>query len=264
MKNCILCKEAAGVFAYKAYNGVICRKCRNYLPMHIDLKASDTDYLLPLYQKNKELAKRFEATCQYGELYLDSVHGLFCFSKGSKNGNPANLGDIFAITDLIETGLYIDDIKNIGQNTNKIICNVKMRVKTRSISVEYLVAANEPCKFTQGKGNKLDVTEPEKLTLFRNIFNQMIDDVLGRFLKKLEDIRKLKAYTDELENTPQASELNWARGVLFLEKEECTPELVKQRYRELMRLFHPDLHQDLPDMYAQKLNRAYEILKNGI
>lgn len=228
--------------------------------MHIDLKASDTDYLLPLYQRNKELAKRLEATCQYGELFLDTVHGLFCFSKGNKNGEPVHYGDIFSVTELTEVGIYMDDIRNIGQNTNKIVCSIKMRVKTKEVFMEYLVASNEGCKFTQN-GNKLDVTEPEKLTLFRNVFNQMIDDVLGRLLKKLEDIRKLKAYTDELENTPQACELNWARGVLFLEQGESSPEVVKKQYKELMRIFHPDLHPELGDAYAQKLNKAYEILK---
>lgn len=260
MKECILCKGEAGLLAYKAYNGMICRKCRSYLPMHINLKASDTDYLLPLYQKNRELAKHFEASCQYGELFLDTIHGLFCFSKGNKNGEPTHYGDMFSVTELIEVGIYMDDIKNVGQNTNKVICNVKMRVKTKDVSMEYLVVSNEDCKFIIS-GNKLDVTEPEKLSLFRNIFNQMIDDVLGRLLKKLEDIRKLKAYTDELENTPQACEINWARGVLFLEKEECSSETVKKQYRELMRIFHPDLHPELGDTYAQKLNRAYEILK---
>ena len=229
--------------------------------MHIDLKASDTDYLLPLYQKNKSLAENFTASCQYGELFLDTIHGLLCFSKGNKNGEPTHYGDIFSVTELTEIGIYMDDIKNVGQNTNKIICNVKMRVKTKSVFMEYLVAANESCKFTQNS-SKLDVSEPEKLSLFRHIFNQMIDDVLGKLLKKLEDIRKLKAYTDELENTPQACELNWARGVLFLEKDECSPEGIKKQYKELMRMFHPDLHPELGDVYAQKLNKAYDILKS--
>ena len=133
MKECILCKGEAGTFAHKAYNGAICRKCRSYLPMHIDLKASDTDYLLPLYQRNKELAKCFFTSCQYGELFLDTIHGLFCFSKGNKNGEPVHYGDIFSVTELTEVGIYMDDIRNIGQNTNKIVCNIKMRVKTKDV-----------------------------------------------------------------------------------------------------------------------------------
>lgn len=262
MKECILCKEAAGRFAHKAYNGMVCRKCRKYLPMSIYLKGSDTDFLMPLYLKNKRFAEQFTATSRYGELFLDSVHGLFCFSRKSQiDGEPSYYGDIFSVTELTEVGIYMDDVKNVGQNTNRITCNVLMLVKTKDIHMKYLVTSGETCKFTKVSGNKLDITEPERLTLFRNLFYQMIDDSLGQLLKKLEDIRRLKAYTDELENTPQACELNWARGVLFLEKEECSPDAVKQRYRELMRLFHPDLHPELDDAYAQKLNKAYEILK---
>lgn len=261
-KDCAICKEPTGLFAHKIYNGVICRKCRAYLPARIQLKASDTDYLLGLYERNKELAKSFEATSHYGYLFLDSIHGLFCFSKGEKSGEPTEFGDIFSIKELTETGIYCSDIRNVGSGSaNKVVCNIKMKVTTDAISMEYMVAENEPCKYTHGKNHMLEVHEPEKLTMFRNMFYQMIDNEMSRVLRKLEEIKRLRAYAEEAENTPLASEVNWARGVLFLKKDEATPEKIKSRYRELMHIFHPDLHPDLDDAYAQKLNEAYGILK---
>ena len=100
MKECIICKQDAGMFAKKAYNGCVCKACRQYLPMHIDLKSCDADYLIRLVEQAKEKAKIFSNTSSYGTMYLDSVHGMFCFSKNEKNGEPTDLGDIFSIAEL--------------------------------------------------------------------------------------------------------------------------------------------------------------------
>ena len=101
----------------------------------------------------------------------------------------------------------------------------------------------------------LDITEPEKLTMFRSIFYQMIDDARYRVLKKLEDIQRLRGKI-----TTAEQEKEWAKGVLFLDNTDCTAEEVKKQQKKLMRMLHPDVHPELGEEYAQKINKAAEIL----
>lgn len=255
MKECVACKQDAGLLAKKTYNGYLCKTCRSYLPMRIDLKSCDTDYLLGLIEAAKAKATVFTATYSYGEMYLDSVHGMFCFSKGEKNGEPTDRGDIFSINELLETGIYCTDVKNVGTNTNRVVCDIKAKVKTEKICMEYSLVKNELCKCKPTSNGMLDITEPEKLTMFRSIFYQMIDDARYRVLKKLEDIQRLRGKI-----TTAEQEKEWAKGVLFLDNADCTAEEVKKQQKKLMRMLHPDVHPELGEEYAQKINKAAEIL----
>lgn len=108
----------------------------------------------------------------------------------------------------------------------------------------------------------LDVTEPKRLTMFRSLFYQMIDDTRFQILKKLQDIQKLKEMEAESvkKKTASKQDMEWARGVLFLENTECSPEEIKKQQKKLMRMFHPDIHPELGDDYAKKINKAAEIL----
>lgn len=165
MKECVACKQDAGLLAKKTYNGYLCKTCRSYLPMRIDLKSCDTDYLLGLIEAAKAKATVFTATYSYGEMYLDSVHGMFCFSKGEKNGEPTDRGDIFSINELLETGIYCTDVKNVGTNTNRVVCDIKAKVKTEKICMEYSLVKNEPCKCKPTSNGMLDITEPREAVL---------------------------------------------------------------------------------------------------
>lgn len=256
MKECVVCKKDAGMFAKKTYNGYVCKNCRQLLPMNIDLKSCDADYLIGLAKKAKEKSRKFSNTSSYGTMYLDSVHGMFCFSKNSKNGEPTDLGDIFFVTELKETGIYCSDIKNIGTKSNKVVCNIKVKVITNDIATEYIIVENEPCEFVQ-KDKMLDVTEPKKLTMFRSLFYQMIDETRFQILKKLDDIQKLL----EMEKkTEKEKDIEWARGILFLNNEESSQGDIKKQQKKMMRMFHPDIHPELGNDYAQKINKAAEIL----
>lgn len=255
MKQCVICGEKVSFLSHKIYNGHICRKCRAFIPKNIQLKACDTDYLFKLYEKSKEKSKLFDYTASYGSLFIDSTHGMLCVSRGGKGGEPVDYGDIFTVEELENIAIYCTDVRNIGTKSNKIVCNVKLRVKTADINTEYLVYQNESCKFTYGKGSTLDVREPEKLTMFRNMIHQMIENVYYNAVHKLEEIRRLKKVATDAEK-----EKEWARGVLLLDNVECSLEEIKKHQRVLIRAFHPDTHPELDSEYAQKINKAYEIL----
>jgi curved DNA-binding protein CbpA len=45
-------------------------------------------------------------------------------------------------------------------------------------------------------------------------------------------------------------------------KSNATPDQIKQAYRRLVRLYHPDLNKDAQDDRIKKLNEAYAVLGN--
>lgn len=255
MKQCVICKKDIRMLASKIYNGYICKECRRYIPSSIQLSATDADYLLRLYNRNSEKSRKFEYTASYGSMYIDSVHSMLCFSTSSDKNGPVNFGDIFTVDEIREMSLYCTDVRNVGTNSNKIVCNVKMKIKTDDVSVEYMVCRNQSCSYSVSGNNKLECREPDKLVMFRCMVNQMIDDTLSGLQKKLDDINYLKKVTSESEK-----EKEWARGILFLENIDCTQEEIKKQQRVMMRIFHPDIHPEYDADFAGKINKAYEIL----
>jgi hypothetical protein len=221
------------------------------------LAAAENEYLRELYRKNREKAENFSSTASCGKLYIDSVHCMLCFSEKAVKGEPAHFSDIFYISELLELGLYCSDVRNIGTNTNRVVCNVKLKVKTQETCREYTILKDEPCSY-KVKNGYLEWEEPCKVSMFRSMMNQMIADVTAGFTKKLNRIWELRGTIDK---TMQDIDAEWARGILFLDNKPCAPEEIKSHQRKMTRLFHPDLHPEIDSEYMQKINRAYEILK---
>lgn len=253
MKTCVVCKENAGSFSHKTYNGVICKNCEKYLPINISLKDCDSDYLIELIAQKKEKAKDFSCTASYGALYIDSVHSMLCISMKRSKDAPASLGDVFSIKEIKEMGLYCSDVKNIGGKIPKLVCNVKFRIVTDDAKAEYVVFQNEHCSFTKTKTGDIHWKEPEKLSMFRNMINQMIENITFGFKAKLEAMHRFK---------DAGSSKQWAKGVLFLPDKELNEAEIKSRYKSLMRMFHPDINPQASEEFAQLLNEAYKILIN--
>lgn len=256
--KCVVCGKSVNFFARKTNDGRLCRECASYIPSFVKLQEADADYLSQFVGKNKEKRDKFNVTANYGACYIDSLHGLFCISNHSKQGEPTALGDLFSIYEIQEVGLYCSDVKNIGKRDNNIICNVKIAVKIDDKMREYQIIANETCPFYT-KGNSLEWQEPPRLGMFRAMFNQMIDNAIADLTRKLEAIKEM----DEIVQAHGADK-QWAKGVFFIDKdEEPTPELIKKRRNRLAKMFHPDLDKanvvDNTEIQTA-INKAYEML----
>ena len=258
MKVCSVCEKQLGMIAHKTSDGFICDDCLKYVPAHIKLKEADEKYLKKIYHEGRERAEGFEATAYLGDLYLDSVHGMFCCSKKGKNGTPLLLGDVYKITELKEIGLYTSNIRNIGSNRPKVICDVKLRVVTDKVNREYLIAKSKNCLISSANG-ELTCTEPADVTMIRSMFNQMIEDQRDGMMKQLGEIIRMKEIA---ENKPKhLQDKEWALGVMFLANKEHSEDEIKSQYRKLSKMFHPDVNPDISGEYMETLNKAYSILR---
>lgn len=253
MKQCVVCHKESKR-AFRIYNGFICPECRKYIPEKVNVKSSNADYLKELCEKRREIADLFEPTAYIGSLYLDNVHCMICYSKHGWKGTPLSLGDVYKITELKEISLHLANVKNIGSRIPRIVCDIKLKIKTADIDTEYVVARGKKCRVQEIENGNINFSEPADVAIIREMLRQMFDDVFAGLERKLEDILKYKELSDNLKDT------RWAKGILFLDDEEYTAEEVKMQYRKLCKIFHPDLNPDLPDDYMQMLNKAYAIL----
>lgn len=254
-KKCFIC-ESLSRFSKKVYGGYICRNCLVYIPSHIQIKHTDKDDLKAFYKEGKERAEHFEHTSSYGKLFIDSTHGSFCISQRVKGDKPLHLGDIFFVTELLEVALYCTNVRKVGSRNNiSIVCDIRLRVKTDKISKEFIVKRAEKCSFTF-QDNQIEWKEPDQMTMFRNIFNQMIDNVRFALLKKLDDIQTIKKAIKEYDEDTE-----WAIGILFLDKNDLSLERIKKHRNILIKQFHPDLFPNSESVeFATKINKAYNIL----
>lgn len=220
------------------------------------LRAASKDYLTGLYKINQRKREYFTCTASYGNLYIDSVHGMFCISRRSKNSMPMDFGDLYAIEELTEAALYCTNIRNIGTRYNQIVCDVKMRIRTKAGCVEYLIRSKEHCTYRRSMHDSrvLECDEPATLVMFRRIFNQMIENVRSGILRKLEEIQQAKAAIRELDKKTE-----WAKGVLMLD-DDYTLEAAKRNRNILIKTFHPDVFGEKGTAFAEKINRAYNII----
>lgn len=263
MKTCALCEQKAGVFPHRIYEGYICKECFRRVPSCISLRDTDEHYLRRMKAQSEEREKTFEATSYYGKMYLDAVHGMVCYSDKGKEGSPLFFGDIYKITELKELGLNICNIRDISKKCFDVRCDVKLCISTADTHAEYIIARNKECVVHHKGEGKYDCNEPIELTMIRSMLKQMIDDVLNGLNQKVKKIQLLQEMAKKEPPKPKRQQdVEWAKGILFLENTNCSVDTIKKRYRELCHMYHPDIHPDVSDEYIKKLNKAYEILTN--
>lgn len=257
--NCILCDSPVTFLnRHKSYNGYICKDCLSFIPASVtaNLKSATTDYLKKVCDNNKLKAHDFDTTASYEGIYIDSIHGLFCYSSKGTKETPAEFKDIYRVEELTEVGIYCSDVRNIGKTQNIVVCDIHFKICTEDIRTDFTISHRKKCTY-KVKGDKIEWVEPAELSMFRNLFNQMIDNVAVGLLHKLKKISEFQSLLEKV----NVSE-DWAKGVLFIGKdEEYTPNLVKTRRNELVKIFHPDRNSPFSDTkIASQINEAYRIL----
>lgn len=254
--DCVVCGNKTGFFSSsKTYDGRICNNCRAYIPSEVCLASADADRLKEFYKESNRRKALFFNTASYGSLYIDSVHNMLCISNKSKRGYPLRYGNIYFVSELSEMALYCSDV--VQKSPYRIECRVKLRISADSFSGEFVVASNEKCCFKRVDKDTLRVSEPSKVTFFRCMLNQMIDNERVGLTKQLEALHKLKSALSEAEASKE-----WAKGILFLESNvPCSLEDVKHQRNMLVRIFHPDLNTDFSNAeITAQINKAYEAL----
>lgn len=205
----------------------------------------------------------FKETRNYATIHVDTEHALFYMSD-KIFGNSIDDNTLFMrLQDIEEFDLiFSPDTYKEGAFGDKLKGNVLMRLKMRMPEFYYedTVAYGETAKVKKGLlGSKYSYQEPPSLTDFLTFFNLARGDA--------DEGEALYGFYDDNESytTNNSSELQQAMALFMIDSlEEITPEKLKSLRNKLIKTFHPDTGTDDDTRHAQKINTAYEIIKNAL
>lgn len=257
--ECAECRNPAGpIMRVKLNDGnYICSKCARIIPTYAygnllqDYSLDDFHAFKKYIQFSKEqLAPIFEETASYYTIHLDDTHGLFYL------GNPYDKEKIFL---KLENVLIFDLVYN-GKEFSSGVTGQKVEG-----DVLFEIAVSEPF-FKHEEKLATGIKAKAKKTLFGSKVSyenpKGMDDFVQAFSFAWNECLDEKYGSDN--QTPD-SELKQAMALFMLDSlDDVTLECLKAQRNRLIKAFHPDKG-DLDDTkFAQKINNAYDILKNAI
>lgn len=248
--NCLVCGQKAGMSATKLKNGRICKSCASKLP---SLMIANTPYIqegtlthaMEYVRYNME---KFCATATYGELAIDSMHGLFAIAKKyDKDGKPLSGNNVFSAYDLSDVGIYCGT-PHVDHNNVFADIEFKFELENPRMIVSTKIKKNAKCYSKKADSTHLEWDEPHDLAMFRTLFSQMLSGVF-------EDVQSLLCG-----KTVHEFEVEKAMAIFMLPEDYSISDLKKAR-RLMMKVYHPDKGEDDVTREAQIINDAYDLLK---
>ena len=258
---CSECGKKAGLFTRtKLADGTyLCSECTadipayilECVPKHYDLE--DFKALKRYITYSKETLKpKFSETASYEKLHIDEDNKLFYISAGFF-GEPLYLE--FANVSSFDMDYQAQTVKE-GLIGDKVFGDVTVALSMAVPRFTYIKVLAKDVKAkakTNFLGTKVTYEYPKKM-----------EEFLIRFLtawnEALEDIQQ--EYVPESINM---DELEKAKALFMIDDiDDISLEDIKEQRNRLIRMFHPDTGNDSDTKYAQKINHAYEILKDTI
>ena len=252
--QCLICGESIKALSgTKLKNGKICKSCASKLPSLLlqnkpYLQEGTLRRIIELIANNME---KFCATASYGKLHIDSIHGLFCIANSlNKDGKPKTGNNVFSIYDLSEVGVFC---KSPRANHNNVLVDVEFRctIEDPFLSFSVPIKKSVRCHTKRVDQQHVEWEEPNDLSMFRTLFNQMLS---GAF-EKVNAILCGK--------TVHEFEVEKARAIFMLTKDYTAEDLKKAR-RLMMKVWHPDKAQEDVTREAQIINDAHDLLRTEL
>ncbi len=268
-KECAICGNEAKLLGRTelADGNYLCKECSSCIPKHM-YKSVIERYTLDdfngfknyLQTENKSLKSKFRETASYFELHLDNENKLMYIGKKIDNDTVfIKLTDIEEFEIEFNPNEYKEGVFG-DKVTGKIVCLVQC-----SYPYFYYETVLEPYATTTFKksllGKSKSYSNPANMDDFLLAFNRSwvraLEDENDRIDQEIRYIyENAETISDELS---QALAL-----FMFDSLEEVTLEALKSQRNRLMKTYHPDTGTEADNKFAQKINNAYEIIKNNI
>lgn len=287
MRVCAICGKKLSVFDGKKISGkeLICKECIGRLPsLAVSLVSHLTSYdLQGLIRYADEIVPGlrgvFTETSSYGSLHIDEYNNLFavCGKKHvDKAGKPdESVKDIYRAASLRGISFSIVPDKE-QKNRNKVTGSVKLTVFLNEPQMDASTVIREHISCACHRVDDLHVAfdEPNDLVFFRGTFNRMLARIYGEYTRSEEENKEEEWERDNGRNRQEYGRQTWereepdseyakAKAAFMLEDGYTEKELKAQRNR-LLKAFHPDEGDAGTTLYAQNVNRYYEILLDNL
>ena len=242
--ECMLCNKSIGLTRRRISNGYICGSCSRQYPDFIKVKMTEyTDLRLGLiksyFEENSK--RKFEQTAAYGSLSIDEINGVFKVKENSGSY-------IFDAIDMTEGNILCTNPK--VNSSNIVYADVEFYYKMESPHIELRVTINKNrrCQSKKVSGNSLEWQEPADLTMFRNMFNQMLENARKKYDETCRNTLICKADIDYFK----------AKS-LFMVEDDYDEEEIKIIRKKMMKIYHPD-NGETDTKKSETINRYYDIL----
>lgn len=261
MSNCILCRKETNAWSgVKTSEGYMCKDCASHIPTvlrnYLD-KMDHTELKLTIRRSDQMKFQKFEATASYGNLHIDSVHGLFAISeKINKDGTLPNTADVFYCLDILDFNIYCVDPK--ANASNNVTCKVEMAfiLHEFKLPIKCIIKKNVKCAHKIINKTQLEWSEPGDLSMFRSMFTQMM----------MTESKRYHEEQRQLFISPKNIRFIYAKCMYMLPNDYTKEDVMKQ-WKRLIKVFHPD--ENMKDdknmeLYARTVNDYRDILLEHI
>ena len=239
---------------------VICSDCRT-IPEY--MKETFENWTYEDFQNFKEYeaiskdeyTKQFSPTVSYGKLFLDEKHGLICIDDKYKPGESLLLSAA-----MIESFIYdfIAKEANSGILHTEVIGDVVVAAVCQYPFFAALIKVKKDVKAPAKKkgiiNKKIEYEMPEELQFFMLRMEACVRNEKERLRNQLER-----------ESLNEISDVNKAMALFMFDTlDGVTLSDLKIQRDRLIKTFHPDSGVDIDPGFAQKINVAYDALKEEI
>lgn len=262
--NCAVCgKKTSLLSRTKLTDGnYLCGECTSIIPSFM-MDSFYTTYSVEDYhslkhyieKSNQELRPIFHETHHYYSIHIDTEHKLFYI--GSRITNQTVFFRFRYISDY-KLLFYAEEFKEglIGDKVSgKVLFKILMNVPY--FYHEEILDRNVKAKAKKSFfGSEVSCENPKEMDDFLMYFNIAFDSDKEEFYSSYENFG---------EDTSVISELQQAMILFMIDSMEgVTLNALKEQRNSLIKIFHPDKSSDNNTKYAQKINAAYEVLKQHI
>ena len=240
----------------------LCSECMSSIPSYMResfaLTYSLDDYralISHIEESNREFRPIFQETHNYYSIHIDAINNLFYIGNRIDN---QTLFLRFRYISNYQLAFHAEEIKEgaFGDKVSgKILFKILMDIPY--FYYEEILAHNVKVKAKKAFfGSEVQYEDPQDLQVFLTFFEMS-------FNSDKEDFYSI--YDEFGENTSDISELQQAMALFMIDDlSDVTPNELKEQRNKLIKIFHPDKSPRNDEKYAQKINAAYEVLKQYV
>lgn len=221
------------------------------------------DFLEHIQHSNQHLRRIFTETDHYYSIHVDAKNSLFYIGRRVDERTV-----FYHFSDILDFELAFDpkEYKN-GLLGDRVTGRVLMKLEMLDPDFRYEVVLDESA-VTEAKktlfGTKLEYDNPPGMDRFHLLFLMLWkEDTL-----EADYAETFEAYTGrplQVQKTAPGPQLQQAMALFMIDDlDRVTPEELKRQRNRLIKTFHPDAASPETTKYAQRINAAYEILKQAI
>lgn len=301
--NCVHCGKKIGIVietekSIKLTDGKrLCSKCMKCIKPYMEQDVmsywnyEEYQHYLAYLQNVNDYIQKFYETHSYKSIHLDSNNGWFYISEGPFKGLNKNtlIYDMRMIYNVDFPISYYDSDYKEGIMTSKLKVKVEFTFSSAlpKMSREMVLDYNGAYLIKKDAFGKIKNKDYEpKLRTFLDVFNTTYYK-FSMFKKanvkeennnnydssSSENSNQNNTYEHTYREEKKNDDVNKNRGnelenarILFMidDLNTVTIEDIKKQRNRLIKVYHPDGESNIEQQYSQKINEAYEKLKNYV